>query len=171
MRDGQTAGGHDAVCGCFGGGRCIFAVAVREGEGERWGGAEYCKVIDECAPQLAQLPYLFRDNCPKSFNSKAGFLAEAQLREQVGVVTVPLPKRSPNVMPLDYTFHDEVRRRMRGQERGWARDFRETREQFKERLLATYSGIDQATIDKGCGDMYKRIESMYQCGGTAAAIN
>ena len=82
-----------------------------------------------------------------------------------------LPKRSPNLMPLDYTFHDEVKRRMRAQERGWARDFVETREAFKARLLATYCGLDKATVDKGCGDMRKRLESLYECGGTAAAIN
>ena len=38
--------------------------------------------------------------------------------EREGCPVVPLPKRSPNAQPLDYTFHAAVRAKLTGQEKG-----------------------------------------------------
>ena len=78
-----------------------------------------------------------------------------------------MSKRSPNLMPLDYTFHHTLRRRMAmNAPAGY-----EARVEFKTRLEATYRNLPEEIIDAGLGDMKRRLQSLWECRGSDAAIN
>ena len=56
----------------------------------------------------------------------AGRAAEAEH----GVEVLALPKRSPNLQPLDCTFHKQIKDHLRDQENSWPRDKVETQGAF-----------------------------------------
>ena len=110
---------------------------------------------------------VIRDNDPKGYDSGAGLQAERDCY----VPVVPLPKRSPNVMPLDFTFHHTLKAVLKEETKNWAPNITETRNDFKARVLAAYASLTEEQIKKGCGDMKRRLQSMYDAGGTSQCIN
>ena len=77
----------------------------------------------------------------------------------------PLPKRSPGLQPLDYTFHNLLKRKMLAQTKGWPADKTETRPEYMARLLATYNSLTKEEVDKGCGDMVRRLKVVHEAQG------
>ena len=110
---------------------------------------------------------VIRDNDPKGYDSGAGLQAERDCY----VPVVPLPKRSPNVMPLDFTFHHTLKAVLKEETKNWAPNITETRNDFKARVLAAYASLTEEQIKKGCGDMKRRLQSMYDARGTSQCIN
>ena len=163
-RDG---GGHKGieVCAGFGNGQCLFAVVVSEDI--RWSAAEYVRVVEGTLTKLPVGLTLVRDNDPKGYQSGKGMKAE----RDAGVVVLRLPKRSPNLQAMDYTFHMQIQKVLRGQEKGWPREKVETREEFAERVLLAYRSIPKAAIDKGCAQMKERLQSLYEHQGHSTAKN
>ncbi len=104
---------------------------------------------------------IIRDNDPKGYASEKGVKAEFEN----GVPVVPLPKRSPGLQALDYTFHDQTTRKMIAQTVGWPRDKVETVPEFKARLLETYRSLSEACVNAGCMDMRRRLRDVHAAGG------
>jgi hypothetical protein len=158
--------GHKSimVCAGFGMGQCLFAVVVADGVA--WQAAEYVRVVNQ---QLAQLPLtptgdkltLVRDRDPKGFDTIAGRGAE----DLNAIPVAPLPCRSPNLMPLDYTFHSAVKTNLRAGEAAFAPNYTEPRPLYVQRLLQAYTSITQAEVDKGCGSMVRRLQDLFERRG------
>jgi len=157
-RDG---GGHRAIeiCACFGGGRCLFAVEVSVERG--WCAAEYCKVAENELYALESKYVIIRDNDPKGYSSQKGVRAEMDN----GVPVVPLPKRSPGLQAMDYTFHSQIRRKMDEHTKNWPSDRVETVAEYKARLLDTYRSLPEAAVNAGCADMRRRLREVYDAEG------
>ena len=153
------------VCAGYGMGQCLFAVVVADGVA--WQATEYVRVVNQ---QLAQLPLtptgdkltLVRDNDPKGFDTNLGRAAELANAIPVNA----LPCRSPNLMPLDYTFHAAVKKRLRATEAGFALNYTEPRPQYVQRLLQAYRDITQAEVDAGCGSMVRRLQNLFDAQGS-----
>ena len=104
---------------------------------------------------------IIRDNDLKGYATQKGMQAEGDS----GVPVVPLPKRTPGLQALDYTFHDEIKRRMVAQTAGWPGNKVETVAEFKKRLLATYHSLSEACVNAGCMDMRRRLQEVHTAGG------
>ena len=81
---------------------------------------------------------------PSGYKSRAGIAAKAAMHIDVLV----LPRRSPDLNPLDYGYWSEVNRRMRRQERSFARSFRETRKAYISRLRRTALRIPAVFLNR-----------------------
>ena len=148
------------ICACFGGGRCLFAVEVSVEQG--WCAAEYCKVVEKELHAVAlQSKIIIRDNDPKGYNTKKGVRAEMDC----GVPVLPLPKRSPGLQALDYTFHSQIRRKMDEHTKNWPADRVETVDEYRHRLLETYRSLPEAAVNAGCADMRRRLREVYDADG------
>ena len=146
----------------------MFAMVV--GVDRPWCAAEYVNVVET---ELATLPQgingviVFRDNDPKGFASNIG--KNAEIDNDVPVVS--LPRRSPNVMPLDYTFHRSIGQHLKNETLDWPVHKSETPEEFTERLLRAYGSLSEEMVLKGCAGMTKRLKSMHEVNGAETAIN
>jgi hypothetical protein len=152
------------VCAAYGDGKCVFAEVVSEYR--NWCAEEYEEIV--MGPLVdgllsrANKPYeLIRDNDPNGFATKRGMEAEASLPTKV----TPLPKRRPNLMPLDYSIHNEIDRRMSDQERQFHHDYEESRDTYMARLLDTYRTLPEDYIRKTCGSMKARLQAVINAGG------
>ena len=76
---------------------------------------------------------VLEDNDPTGYKSKRGLAAKAE----VGIQTLDLPRRSPDLNPLDFSFWAQLNKRMRAQEKSWHSSRRETRAQYLARLRKT----------------------------------
>lgn len=85
---------------------------------------------------------ILEDNDPTGYKSKAGL--DAKRKEKIG--TLDLPKRSPDLNPLDYAFWSEVNRRLRHQEASFPESKRETRDAFIARVKKTMMRIPRRTL-------------------------
>ena len=110
-------------------------------------------------PQLFLV--IIRDNGPKGYATQKGMQAEVDN----GAPVAPLPKRSPGLQAWDFTFHDEIKRRMAAQTAGWPRDKVETVAECKARLLATCHSLSEACVNAGCMDMRRRLQEVHAAGG------
>jgi len=82
-----------------------------------------------------------------------------------GVPVVPLPKRSPGLQAMDYTFHSQIRRKMDEHTKNWPSDRVETVAEYKARLLDTYRSLPEAAVNAGCADMRRRLREVYDAEG------
>jgi hypothetical protein len=99
-------------------------------KGDARGAAGYVSVVQG---HLAQLPVgstLIRDSHPKGYQSKKGQRAG----RDYGIEVVRLPKRSPNIQPMEFAFHSQINRVLRGREKDWPPGMVEAR--------ALYTGRD-----------------------------
>ena len=103
---------------------------------------------------------VLEDNDPTGYKSGAGVAAKQANKLKV----FEIPRRSPDLNPLDYSIWAEVNRRMRQQEVNWAKK-KETREQYVARLKNTAQGLERAYVDKVIGNMAVRCERLYQAKG------
>jgi len=164
------------VCAGFGDGQCFYAEVVAEDR--NWCAAEYEDIVTtELAsavwsrppahPRLS--PYtLWRDRDPNGYHTGRGRAAE----RNAGITVEPLPPKRPLLMPLDYSFHTEIRRTLRKQEKEFPPDFHESRAAFIRRLLHVYMySISAEQIRKTCGDMKRRLRAVIDAKGEHCKVN
>jgi hypothetical protein len=138
----------------------LFAVAVAETRG--WCAAEYVSIVEEQLSKAnLQTLFVIRDNDPKGYDTTRGRAAE----EACTVTALALPKRSPNLQALDYTFHKAVAQVLRRQEKQFPANKVESRDEFKERLLAAYHSLSKETVEQGCAAMLARLRRLHDAGG------
>ena len=104
---------------------------------------------------------VLEDNDPSGYKSSAGKCAKVASK----VDTLDLPKRSPDLNTLDYGFWSEVNRRMRHQERGFSRVFRETRKQYIVRLRRTAMRMPKSFLAKLVQSMKRRCAALRAADG------
>ena len=104
---------------------------------------------------------IIRANDAMGHASKLGMAAEMEH----GVPVIPLPKRSPGLQALDYTFHDQIQTQMIGQTALWPADRTEAVAEFTVRLLATYNALSMACVNGGCRDMRRRLLAVHAAEG------
>jgi hypothetical protein len=78
-------------------------------------------------------------------------------------VSLDLPKRSPDLNPLDFSFWSHLSKRMRAKEKSWPATRRETRKAYLARLRRTALSTPRDYVQRIIGALHKR------CGQVAAA--
>ena len=76
-----------------------------------------------------------------------------------------LPRRSPDLNPLDYGFWSEVSRRMRKQEKKFPRSFREAQQDYAVRLRRTALRIPSSYLDRLVRSMKRRCVALSAAAG------
>ena len=104
---------------------------------------------------------LLEDNDPSGYKSRAGKEAKAAMRIDV----LELPRRSPDLNPLDYGYWSEVNRRMRSQERSFTRSFRETRKAYTARLRRTALRLPATFLNRLVRSMKRRCVALSSVDG------
>ena len=105
--------------------------------------------------------FLLEDNDPSGYKSKAGKAAKVAMHIEV----LELPRRSPDLNPLDYGFWSEINRRMRLQERKFARSFRETRQDYIARLRRTALRAPASFLNRLVRSMKRRCVALSSADG------
>ena len=95
---------------------------------------------------------ILEDNDPSGYKSNLGISAKRANRLDV----LDLPRRSPDLNPLDYGFWAEVNRRMRKQERSFPKKKQESRSDFITRLKRTATRISAVYLQALVHSMKRR---------------
>ena len=96
---------------------------------------------------------VLEDNDPAGYKSSKGVAAKVE----AGIRAESLPCRSPDLNVLDYSLWHTINLRMRKQEKNFPLQFKESEEQFKERLKRTALGLPAAVVSKAVRDMHRRV--------------
>ena len=88
---------------------------------------------------------------------------------RAGVVV--LPKRSPDLNPLDYCIWDEITRRLHAQERAFEAGKRETLAEFSARLRGVAFSLEPAFINKALQGMRRRCTLLHEKKGGHLSID
>ena len=81
------------------------------------------------------------------------------------VDVLELPKRSPDLNPLDYAFWSNVNERLRAQEKKFGGDYTEPRMQFIKRLRRTILGTRPQALTSMIANMKRRCELLQASAG------
>ena len=84
-------------------------------------------------------------------------------RLRVGILEIP--KRSPDLNPLDYGFWAEVNRRMRRQELKFGVGKKESRTEFLQRLRRTAKRVPPHVCAKLVSSMKRRVADLLKADG------
>eukprot|EP00959_Pyramimonas_sp_CCMP1952_P377277 7902110-Pyramimonas_sp.AAC.1 len=76
-------------------------------------------------PSVRGMFRVMEDSDPTGYKSRSGMAA----RKSAGIQTLDLPKRPPDLMPLDFAFWANLNTRVRGREKDWPASETETRAQ------------------------------------------
>ena len=163
--------GMKAACvmGGIGNGKVLM---WQENTAGKWGAAAaasmYKKVLKkglkQCYPKLAKKggPFtILEDNDPSGYKSKAAVKA----KKLSGMKVLEIPKRSPDLNPMDFRIWHEVNRRMRETEKGWKATKKETRDQYVARLGRTARGLPAAFVNSAVADMARRCKLVIEAKG------
>ena len=104
---------------------------------------------------------VLEDNDPAGYKSSKGIAA----KKEAGLVSVVLPKRSPDLNPLDYAIWSAINRAMRKQEKTMRKNFRESKEAYMARLRKTALSLPKATVEKAVKQMYNRVRWVIEAQG------
>ena len=104
---------------------------------------------------------ILEDNDPTGYKSRRG----EQAKKDANIVPIPLPPRSPDFNPLDYSLWADLNRRMRAQEKAWPKIKRETRKQYLARLKRTAMNLPTEYINKIIGNMAVRCDACRKAKG------
>ena len=104
---------------------------------------------------------VLEDNDPAGYKSKAG----AEAKKEASIKTLDLPKRSPDLNPLDFRIWHEVNRRMRATEQKWKAGKKESREQYLARLSRTAKSIPAPFVKSAVGDLTRRCKLVIKAKG------
>ncbi|CAJ1346732.1 unnamed protein product, partial [Effrenium voratum] len=104
---------------------------------------------------------ILEDNDPTGFQSKKG--KDAKSSGHIG--TLAIPKRSPDLNPMDFAIWSEINKRLRRQERNWSKAKRESRAQYLTRLRRTALRLSEAFVKKAVGDLRRRCQRLYEAKG------
>ena len=100
---------------------------------------------------------LLEDNDPAGFKSRQGVAA----KKAANIKVFDIPKRSPDLNVCDFALWKEVTRRMRLQEKNFARSKRETRSQYISRLKKTATRLPAKFISDSIADMQRRCQRLW----------
>ncbi|CAK0866119.1 unnamed protein product [Prorocentrum cordatum] len=104
---------------------------------------------------------VMEDNDPTGYKSRSGMAA----KKSAGIQTLDLPKRSPDLMPLDFAYWANLNKRMRGQEKDWPASKTETRAQYLARLRRTALATPSEYIHSIMGSLHKRCGLLVEAKG------
>ena len=104
---------------------------------------------------------VLEDNDPTGYKSGRGEAAKTD----VGIQAFSLPKRSPDLNPLDFSFWAAVNKKMRQQEKGWPKAKRESRTEFLARLRRTATKMPTTYITRIIGALERRCQQVVQAKG------
>lgn len=104
---------------------------------------------------------LLEDNDPTGYKSNMA----KDVKKALGVNVLEIPKRSPDLNPLDYAFWSEVNTRLRKQEAKFADSYTETRCSFARRLRRTILRIRPDTLRPMVCNMKRRCTLLRESGG------
>lgn len=137
-------------------------------DGRKWSGAVAAEmykgpIADAFEKHFPDNPtwLMLEDNDPTGFRSKAGMKA----KEEVGLKTFEIPKRSPQLNMCDYALWKEVEKRMRHQEKRFAPSFRESRKAFLTRLRRTAMRLPPSFISPSLKNMKVRCQRLEAAEG------
>jgi len=133
-----------------------------------WNGTAAAKMYTDAVGPALRKAYpskkvfnLLEDNDPTGYRSKAGLAAKAEAKIKV----FNIPKRSPDLNPLDYGFWTAVNRRLRRQESKYGKEKRETRDEFVARLRRTILRMPQKFLTKLVKQMKLRCLALKDAQG------
>ena len=104
---------------------------------------------------------VMEDNDPSGSKSRKAIDCKAASR----LTVLPLPRRSPDLNPLDYAIWAAINKRMRKQESSWPALKRETRKQFLCRLRRTAMSLPSTFIDNVLGNLEVRCQKLIKAKG------
>ena len=133
-----------------------------------WNGAKAAEMYSSYLAPALRKTYpakkrflLLEDNDPSGYKSNRG--KDAKRAERIDVLA--LPKRSPDLNPLDYGFWDCVNRRLREQESVFHTRKKETPQQFTARLRRTIMRTPKKILTPMVESMKRRCAALKACGG------
>ena len=127
----------------------------------RWGAKEAVKMYK--GPLLTALKKSYpeqktfsvmEDNDPAGYKCKAALAAKVS----VGIKTVSLPPRSPDLNVLDYSLWHSINTAMRAQEARMDAKKYESVAEFKARLRRVAMSLPKKTVSKAVRDMRRRVQ-------------
>ena len=118
------------------------------------------KALDAAHPDKTS-HCILEDNDPTGWKSKKGVAAKKDAKLKV----FEIPPRSPDLNPCDYGLWKEVDKRMRKQEKNFAKDKKETRKKFAERLARTAKRLPKKFLLKLVCDMRRRCQRLFAAKG------
>ena len=104
---------------------------------------------------------VLEDNDPSGYKAKVAMEA----KRKANIISFEIPKRSPDLNPLDYGFWDAVNRRLRAQEKRFAYDKRESHQQFVARLRRTILRIPKTVLAPLVKNMKRRCAAVKKAEG------
>ena len=106
---------------------------------------------------------VLEDNDPRGYKASVALRAKAE----VGIVTMDLPRYTPELMPLDYSLWEAVQTKM-DEHRLTGR---ESPESFKERLRSTALALPRDAVTNALFDMKPRILAIRDAAGKRIKSN
>ena len=110
---------------------------------------------------LAQLPVIAHDNDPSGFKCNLNKAYQAR----AGMRILYLPKRTPELMPWDFSLWKAVTDRMTAFELSQSDEWREPVETYKARLEATARGLPVAVVLECARDVGNRARKIAEVHG------
>ena len=104
---------------------------------------------------------VLEDNDPAGYKS----ILAKDTKQAMGVDVLELPKRSPDLNPLDYAFWSHVNDRLRSQEEKFGGAYTETRSQFVKRLRRTILRTRPQVLGGMISNMKRRCELLQASAG------
>ena len=101
------------------------------------------------------------DNDPTGYKSGKGVAA----KKEAGIVALSLPKRSPDLNPLDYGLWHAINVEMKKQENMMRKNKKETTAAYMARLRRTALSLPAPLVKSTVMSMYKRIRLVVQAKG------
>jgi hypothetical protein len=104
---------------------------------------------------------VLEDNDPSGYKSKRAI----DMKASTNIKVLEIPRRSPDLNPLDYGFWAEVNARMRRQERKFAAGHRETLTVFATRLRRTAMSMPGKYLQALTRSMKRRCMALKEAKG------
>ena len=101
------------------------------------------------------------DNDPTGFRPKPGMAGKAE----AGIKVLQIPKHCPQFNMCDYALWKAVEKRMRSQEKRFARSFSESRAAFLRRLRRTATRLTSVFINNTIKNMKIRCQRLVAARG------
>eukprot|EP00435_Cladocopium_sp_Y103_P051656 s1435_g16.t1 len=136
---------------------------------DRWNGEAaahmYAKPLRRCLekeyPGVRGPWRVLEDNDPTGYKSAKGLAA----KKEAGIISLDLPKRSPDLNPLDFSFWSAVNKKMRATERNWPKTKRETRKAYLARLRRAAFSLSGDYITNIVGALAGRVQQLQAAKG------
>ena len=103
---------------------------------------------------------MIEDNDPGGLATKAA----KKVKKQLSMDPIGLPKRSPDLSPMDYAVWDHVVAKMRSHERRMG-NRKETKAKYIDRLKRTIKTADKKFLSSVQCSMRRRLQQVYARNG------